>query len=202
MRWASVDELTRENFSFLLAGLAFGVLLGFGFFHAISNRPVERAAEAAAALPVPAGPPAPTQVAGSAPMVQEVAALRRVLEADPRNLAALTRLANLHNDAGMWTEAIAYYERALEVKPGDPNLLTDLGVCYREIRQPEKALSVFEQAQRSDPSHWQSLYNTVVVETFDLKRRERALEALERLERLNPQAPNLPELRRFAEQIP
>ncbi len=134
-------------------------------------------------------------------MMREIDALRRALEADPRDLAALTRLANLHNDAGMWTQAIAYYERALEVKPGDPDLLTDLGVCYREIRQPEKALRLFEQAQRSDPSHWQSLYNTVVVETFDFKRKGPALEALARLERLNPQAPNLAQLRQAAEQV-
>lgn len=193
--------LTRENFSFLLAGLAFGVLLGFGLFHAVSNRPSERSSEAAAALQGPAGPPAPTQVPGGAPMMREIEALKRALEADPRDLAALTRLANLHNDAGMWTQAIAYYERALQVKPGDPDLLTDLGVCYREIRQPEKALRLFEQAQRSDPSHWQSLYNTVVVEAFDFKRKGPALEALARLERLNPQAPNLAQLRQAAEQV-
>ncbi len=195
--------MKRENLAFLLAGLAFGVLLGFGVFHAVANRPEEQASALSAETgrDAPSGPPAPTQVAGGAPMLQEINALKRALEADPKSLLALARLANLYHDAGMWPQAAGYYERAVEVKPDDPDLLTDLGTCYRELRQFEKALGLFLRAQQVEPSHWQSLYNVVVVEAFDLGRVEEAVAALERLEQVHPQAPHLAELRQAVERV-
>jgi tetratricopeptide (TPR) repeat protein len=194
-----VRAVKRESLAFLVAGLAFGILFGYGLFHAIAHRPdASVAATGQESAPSPAGPMAPTQGGGqsaAAPMLEEVNALKRELQADPNNLEALTRLANLLHDAQMWSQAATLYERAVRLSPNNANLLTDLGICYQNLKQYDKALEQFARAQKVSPDHWQSLYNTVVVAGFDLGRLDDAATALKRLEDLNPAAPNLPELK-------
>jgi len=191
----------RDHLAFLLGGLAFGILFGFGIWNAVAHRPGEVAGTAESA-PSPAGPMAPTQSgaaaaspSSAAPMLEEVNALKKTLQTDPNNVTALTRLANLMQDAGMWPQATVLYERAARLAPGEPNLLTDLGICYQNQKMFDKALEQFALAQKADPSHWQSLYNTVIVAGFDLKRYDDAAKALEKLEKIHPEAPNLPQLK-------
>jgi tetratricopeptide (TPR) repeat protein len=198
----------KDHLVFLLAGLAFGFLLGFGAFRAWQNAPgQERAGDASGAGP--RGPMAPTQVGGQnagpsggggGPMVAEINALKERLQRDPKDAAALVRLANLHHDVGMWPQAASYYERALQITADDPDLLTDLGICYRGMQRFEDALAKFERASTVAPKHWQSLYNIVIVEAFDLRRFDRAEAALTRLEAFDPPPPNLAELQRRVDQ--
>jgi tetratricopeptide (TPR) repeat protein len=183
--------------AFLFGGLAFGFLLGFGLFRAIETRPgAARATAATGEIPSPMGPPAPTQtVATGAPMMAEINALKDRITKDPKDLSAWARLANLYQDAGMYEPAVSFYQRALDLAPADANLLTDAAICYQELRQFDKALELLERAQKSDPSHWQSLYNIVVVAGLRMGRVERADAALERLQQIHPDAPNLAQLR-------
>ena len=199
--------MKKDHLAFLLAGLAFGFLIGFGVFHVRSNAPgQERGADARAGESGPRGPMAPTQVGspnpatGGGPMVAEINALKERLTRDPKDLAALVRLANLHHDVGMWPQAVSYYERALEIEADDPDLLTDLGICYRGMQRFDDALAKIERASAVDSKHWQSLYNIVIVEAFDLHRFDRAQAALRRLEQFDPPPPNLTELRRRVDQ--
>jgi Flp pilus assembly protein TadD len=87
------------------------------------------------------------------------------------------------------------YQRAIKLQPQDANLLTDLGICYQQIKQFDKALEQLEEAQRADPANWQSLYNIVVVAGLDMRRFDRADAAMARLQQLRPDAPNLAQLR-------
>lgn len=199
--------MKRENAAFLLGGLAFGVLFGFGLSHAIASRPGAAPAEAAGEIPSPAGPPAPSQVAGGgggagggAPMLAEIQQLQQAAAAHPEDPRPWTRLANLYHDAGMFPQAVSFYEKAVALVPDDPNLLTDLGVCYRRTGEPVKALEMFTRAEKASPQHWQSLYNQVIVYGLDLGRHAEAEAALERLEKANPAAPGLPALRQAIEQ--
>jgi len=129
-------------------------------------------------------------------MVAEINALKERVQREPKDLAALVRLANLHHDVGMWPQAAGYYERAVEIDTDDPDLMTDLGVCYRGMQRFDDALAMFDRATRTDPRHWQSLYNTIIVLAFDTQRFDRAEEALRKLEGFDPPPPNLAELRR------
>lgn len=183
--------------AFLLGGLAFGFLLGFGLFRAIDTRPGAATSTAASGeIPSPMGPPAPTQtVASGAPMMTEINALKDRVTKNPKDLEAWARLANLYQDAGMFEPAVSFYQRALDLAPTDANLLTDAAICYQELRQFDKALELLERAQKSDPAHWQSLYNIVVVAGLQMGRVERADAALERLQQIHPDAPNLAQLR-------
>lgn len=197
--------MKKEHVAFLLGGFAFGALFGAGLVNAIGSNPEAGAAGQAATMQAPAGPMAPTQVgndaqAGGAPMMAQINDLKRRLQTDANDLGALVRLANLYHDVGMWPQAIEYYERALEVRPNDPNLLTDMGVCYRGEEKFDRALELFEQAANADPKHWQSRFNAAVVNGFDLGNYDRALAVLDSVETLDPPPPNLTELRHALEQ--
>lgn len=192
--------MKRDNLAYLISGLFYGALIGFGVFYLIEHRPGGDPAPATAAAPSPAGPRAPMQGgagpgAAGAPMMEEVNALKLALKDDPRNPQILTRLANIYHDGNMWPQAVEYYERALEVLPGDPNVMTDLGVCYQGLEQFDRALEMFGQAHEANPQHWQSVYNIVIVAGFNLGDVDRAEAALARLIEVNPAAPGLDQLR-------
>lgn len=196
--------MKKEQLAFLAGGLALGFVLGFGSYHAWSSRPghEDGAREVATSpmgpsamggTPPMAAPPAASPT-GGAPMVQVVNDLKKRLQADPKDLDAATQLAHLHHDAGMWAQAVPFYERALELRPGDPDLLTDLGICKQELGDFDAALELFTRASKGSASHWPSLYNTVVV-GLKTGKLDVAKEALSRLEQVNPQAPHLASLR-------
>lgn len=190
--------MKREHFAFLIGGLAFGVLIGFGTYHAVNTTPdLDQAGQEMAADP--RGPRAPTQTGGpnaggGAPMVARVNELKRMLQQDPENAQVLLALANIYYDAAMWEQAAGYYERVVELEP-DPDALTDLGVCYRGLQQFDKALEIFARAHQLDPAHWQSLYNTVVVAGLDLGRVDEARRALDAIEAIEPRPPGLEQAR-------
>ena len=182
--------MNREQAAFLIAGLLFGVLIGVGTYHALRTTPDLTAVAEAETAPDPRGPRAPTQSAGpnaegGAPMVAKVNELKRRLESDPQDRPVLLALANIYHDAAMWEPAAGYYERALELKV-EPDVLTDLGVCYRGLRQYERALELFGQASALDPGHWQPLYNSAVVAGLDLGRFDEAVRALDAIAAIRP----------------
>jgi tetratricopeptide (TPR) repeat protein len=180
--------VTRENLAFLIGGLAFGVLIGAATVRALQNQPELNATGAAVAeRQSPAGPMAPTQVGGgdgAAPMMAEIRALQARVRENPRDAEALVRLAHIYHDVSMWEQAIDLYSRALEVRPDDPDLLTDMGICFRGQQQFDRALELFDRAQRAAPQHWQSLFNTAVVAGFDLGQFDRARAAVDAMQKL------------------
>lgn len=193
----------RRRWVFLMGGFLYGGLFGFGIFYFVDHRPVlEIPVRNGSGVASPSGPMAPTQVGpgqtgdgSGAPMMAEITALKERVDQDPGDLRALTRLANLYHDAGMWPRAVDFYKKALEIAPQDSDLLTDLGICYQQLRQYEEALLLFDRARSADPSHWESLYNTVVVAGLNLGDFDRAEAALKELEEGWPSTPRLEDLR-------
>jgi len=124
----------------------------------------------------------------------------QAVELTPEDRPLLIELGNFHYDGARWSTGAGWYERALRLEPDDPNVLTDYGFCLTQMGEAERALVQFTRANEIDPSHWQSLYNIVVVAGIDLKRFEQARAALETIERVNPGAEGLTELRHALEQ--
>lgn len=193
--------MRKDQLVFLLGGLAFGFLFGFGIYHTWYATPDLGGTGSVAAASAQAQAPAQTQSQGmgqgnsSAPMVGEINQLKRMVQDDPSNVAAFVRLGNLHYDIQMWDQAVGYYERAIELEPDNPDVITDLGICYRGLGQYEKALEMFDMANGVKPDHHQSLFNVVIVAGFDLKQWDRAEAALRALEAMNPKPPRTDELR-------
>jgi tetratricopeptide (TPR) repeat protein len=188
--------MSREQMAFLFGGLAFGILIGFGSYHVVHTMPrLDEPPPAAAEIPGPRGPQAPTQLGpnaeGGAPMVARINELKRRLQESPEDGAVLLELANIYYDAAMWDRAADYYERAVAAVGEEPDALTDLGVCYRGMGRFDEAIGMFDRANAADPKHWQSLYNKIVVAVFDLDRVDLAVEALESMEAIDPRPAEL-----------
>lgn len=139
----------------------------------------------------PEQPPAGTtdwRDALPAPMRHKLAQLEKKVGEDPAQAAAWTALGNLYFDAGRSDEAIHAYTHALQISPDNPDVLSDLGIMYRELGQPELALDCFRKASALDPAHQNSVFNQGVVLYFDLNRRSEAMEKWRSLLRINPDA--------------
>jgi tetratricopeptide (TPR) repeat protein len=74
----------------------------------------------------------------------------------------------------------------LELKPDNPDVLSDLGVMYRRSGNPKKAISAFDEVQRIDPSHTMSLFNKGIVQFYDLDLKNEALETWKKLASIDP----------------
>jgi Tetratricopeptide repeat len=144
-----------------------------------------------AASAVPGGGAAP---AGMGPGSEEIQKLRAHVEQNPNDADAVLQLANLNFDIRNWMRAEELYRQYLKLRPEDANVMTDLGISYRESRKFDQALAQFDQAQKLAPEHWQSYYNEVVVLAFDLKRFDDADRVLAELQKLQPGNPDVAKL--------
>ncbi len=68
-------------------------------------------------------------------------------------------LGNWHYDRQRWTQAVEQYDAAIRLGLDNADVRTDLGNCYRFLGQPQKALELYQSAQRQNPQHEQSLFN-------------------------------------------
>ncbi len=185
--------MTRD----MIIGIVIGLLAGLFVGYQIGSSGASRAAPVAAmpAMPpgMPAGqPPGMPPGMGGAPnpeIQQQIATLQSVVARDPKNFEAWVQLGNDFFDTRQPQKAIEAYGRALELKPNDPNVLTDQGVMYRELGQFDKAVANFTRASKADPSHVQSLFNLGVVYASDLKQPQKATEAWNKVIQIAPSSP-------------
>lgn len=194
--------MKKESLVFLMAGMLFGLVAGFLISYMIFQQEE---------IPVQKQPASP-QAGGSGTsdtqqppehmdIMQEIESLKAVLEKDPSNYPALVRLGNLYFDAVKFPQAIEYYSRAIAISDMDANVLTDLGICYRNTGDSRKAIEFFERAHQKDPAHWQSLYNVVIVALNDTKDVATAENALQRLEKIKPGVEGVEMVKKQLEQM-
>jgi tetratricopeptide (TPR) repeat protein len=187
--------LHRDHALFLLIGLLAGFLAGYVAHEQMAGvQPPRVAPGDAHAAAATGGEPA----GAGDPRMAEIDRLRAVLERDPNDRQALLALANLNFDIANWPRAQALYERYLGLEPGNPDVMTDLGIALRSQGQFERALELFRAAQRTAPAHWQSRFNEAVVLAFDLRDfagAERAIAAL------RAAAPGNPDVERLAQEV-
>ena len=131
---------------------------------------------------------------------QLIASLQAAAGKDPKNYDLLVKLGNAAYDANDPRLAVDAYEKALALKGGDPNVLTDLGVSYRNLGDLDKALQLFDRALKSDPTHWQAAFNKVVVVGLDKGDVKTARELLAKLKKSNKNIPALDQLEKELDQ--
>jgi tetratricopeptide (TPR) repeat protein len=177
--------MRADSIVFTVAGMCFGVILGW----------VLGTQQAARAI-VPAAPPAAAQgAAANAPQQQatldegRVQSLTTVLTSDPNNAGAAVQLANTYFDGERYQDAIKWYEHALKIDAKNVDASTDLGVSYYYLNQADRALQQFDYSLKLDPNHTKTLLNQGIVLAFGKQDLDRASTAWKRVVDLAPDSP-------------
>ncbi len=175
--------MNRDNLLFLVIGVLAGFIGGYLMHETMAARQPAPNRAATAPASSQASPPAD---AAAGPAMEEVQRLSARVAENPDDAEAIRRLANLNYDISNWQRAAELYERYLELEPGDPDVMTDLGATYRFLGRAEEALEQFRGVREQAPEHWQSRYNEILVLALDLGDLEAARQAMAELERLEP----------------
>ena len=169
--------MKKETILFVVVALVAGFVIGLLAGEKSSGPGVP------ATSAVPAGPP---------PMVnlqQKISELKNIVAADPDNFLAWVALGNEYFDSNQVMDAIQAYDKALEIKPDSPDVLTDQGVMFKRLGWFDRAIENFTRAHEIDPSHATSFYNLGVVYRYDLQDFDKAREAWTRFLEINPSGP-------------
>ena len=179
--------MRTDSIFFAIAGMLFGVILGWviGAQQAASRSVVAPAA--AAGGPAAQGAAAAPQ----APVLDEarVQSLMTVIKNDPKNAGAAIQLANTYFDAEKYPDAIKWYEASLQIDPSNPDASTDLGVSYYYSQQTDRALQQFDLSLKLNPKHIKTLLNQGIVLAFGKQDLVGAQKAWEQVVALAPDSP-------------
>ena len=132
---------------------------------------------------------------------QRIAEGEKVVAKDPGNRSAWVQLGNDYFDAELPLQAVDAYERALEIDPNDPEVLTDLGVSCRRMGWHDRAAEAFGKALKIDPDYEPALVNLGIVYAVDLRQPEKALKAWNRFLELNPTCAAAGQVRLWVEEL-
>jgi tetratricopeptide (TPR) repeat protein len=190
--------MKADSIAYVIAGMCFGVILGW----VIGTQQARRAG-----APVAQAAPAEGQSAGAnqrqTPVLDEgkVQALTTIVKSDPKNVDAVVQLANTYFDAEHWDEAIQWYTRAIELDPKNPDASTDLGVSLYYTNKADEALAQFEHSLKISPKHTKTLLNKGIVLAFGKQDLKAAAAEWEKVVTLAPNSPEGQAARRALEGI-
>ena len=149
---------------FGIAGVVFGLLVGWMIGSQQSRAAVTPAAEAAAGAT--SGEPA-ARAQTAAPFDESRAAsLKAAIDKNAADAESRVQLGDLYFDSERFAEAAQWYTDALRVDPKNVNASTDLGIAYYYMNQADRALAQFDRSLAIDPKHTKTLLNIGIVRAF------------------------------------
>jgi tetratricopeptide (TPR) repeat protein len=189
--------MKAESVAFAVAGMCFGVILGWVLATQDANR---RDQSAPAAVPS-AAPAAAGQRQAPALDETRVQALQAAIKQNPQIADNFTQLGNVYFDAEQWTNAIDSYEQSLKLDPNNPDVSTDLGVSYYYTNRTDDALAQFERSLKISPNHTKTLLNKGIVLAFGKENLEAAADQWKKVVELAPDSPEGQAARRALEGV-
>lgn len=93
----------------------------------------------------------------------EFAQLEEAVRQDPQNVDYQVALANAYYDAQRYPEAAGAYQKAMALKPGDPNVQVDYGTSLFYSGKTDEALKTYQSVLKANPKHFQAHLNMGVV---------------------------------------
>jgi tetratricopeptide (TPR) repeat protein len=191
--------MKTESIAFAVAGMCFGVILGW----VLATQEASRSSTAPPA-PAAAAPPAAAPAAANQPPPLDqarVQQLQAAIQKDPNNASNYAQLGNIYFDAQQWPGAIDSYERSLKLNPKDPDVSTDLGVSYYYTNRTDEALAQFERSLALNPRHTKTLLNKGIVLAFGKEDLKAAADEWKKVVEIAPDSPEGQAARRALEGV-
>jgi tetratricopeptide (TPR) repeat protein len=114
-----------------------------------------------------------------------VASLKKLLEAQPHSMAAMSNLIAAYSKTGEHEKAVECAQRVLEMKPGSATALNNLGYCYLGSKRLREAGESFRAALQNDPGFAPARFGLGRI-ALDAGRKDDALEEFRAAARLDP----------------
>ena len=192
--------MKAESVAFAVAGMCFGLILGWVLATQEANRPNPFATPAVA--PTPAAAPAGANQRQPPPLDEsKVKSIQAAIEKDPKNAGNYAQLGNAYFDAEQYPQAIDAYQRSLKLNANDPDVSTDLGVSYYYTNRTDEALAQFEHSLKISPNHTKTLLNKGIVLAFGKENLQAAAEEWKKVVALAPDSPEGQAARRALEGV-
>ena len=151
-----------ESIVLTVAGMCFGVILGWVLATVNINR------SAPVAAPVAAAPASEEASAGNERQPAQldeaqVQALTTILKNDPNNAGAAAQLAETYFKAEKMDDAIKWYREALRLDPKNVDASTQLGMSMFIAQGADPALAQLEHSLQMQPNHPRTLLSKGIV---------------------------------------
>lgn len=179
--------MNKETLLIVVVTLVAGFVLGF------------IVGQKSAGTNVPKTVGAPTAPAPMVNTQQKINELKNFVAKDPTNVQAWVALGNQYFDTNQFMDSIEAYDKALEINPDMPDVLTDQGVMFKRLGWFDRAITNFSKANEIDPNHATSVYNLGIVYRYDLQDFPKAEEAWTRFLEINPSGPGSDRVRQDLE---
>jgi Flp pilus assembly protein TadD len=185
--------MKRETIIFTACGFLLGLTIG-----SLVLGPKIAQSKLAGAPTVPSAmseAPAAAPASGGNPMgavMQQLATLKETIAKNPKDFDALVQLGGMYMDAAKFPQAAEYLERAVAIRD-DPAVRMDLGICYKQTGQLDRALAEFQNAGKLAPEQWQPFFNEAIV-LIDLHRIDDAKVLAAKLQKMKPDEPEVQKL--------
>lgn len=95
--------------------------------------------------------------------LSEIESLRNIVRANPDDVKSLLQLAHLLNDSRFYAQAITEYNLYLKKNPNSPDVIVDMGVCYYQLKNYDKAIETMKSAIIINPEHQIAHFNLGIV---------------------------------------
>ena len=178
--------MRANSLAFLLIGFGLGFAAMFYFIK-------PRAAELAKPLPVFAQSGGGSSAAASKPPLDtgRLKELEDSVRNNPKNFDGYVELGNMQFDQQNYDAAAGWYRKALDVRPAEVSVRTDLGTALFYSNHIDESLTELRKSLELNPTHPQTLFNLGVVLLDGKKDTKGALEAWDKLVATNPDFPQL-----------
>jgi tetratricopeptide (TPR) repeat protein len=187
--------MRKDNTIFFLAGLFFGVWVGYFLFQSVqqgSSPPAVPDVGAQTESPAPAG---------RLVEPQEVAALEQMARDNPDDPEVRRRIGTLYMEAGNYQEAVLWFRQAVERNSEDIEARNHLAISLAGLGRMDDAIAEYEAALASNPSHPQSLLGLGRVLLFGKNDVQGGVEVWSRLVEAAPESPEAESIREELEAL-
>ena len=158
---SSLNQWTSSQ-ALILMALCLSIGIGGGWLiRNVRQSAHPEAAAPPASVPSTIGAPGPTNLKAMADT--QAAPMLDKLKSDPTNPDLLTSIGNLYYDAQQYPIAIDFYGRALQSRPSDAAVRTDMATAYWYLGNADAAIAEFNKALHFAPNNPNTLFNLGLV---------------------------------------